>query len=135
MNYNDSGTLTVKTYIAGGARPVPESVVRISGVDAENNLVEYSVVTDRDGITPKVILPTPLKSTSLSPSPPQIPYAQYNIEVTAEGYYPKRIENVALFSGIDSYQSVNMIPLAVYEKGVDFPKNTLNTTVEENPYL
>lgn len=135
MNYTDSGTLTVKTYTAGGALPVAESVVRVIGVDTANEFIEFSVITDRDGITPKLVLSAPSKSESLSPAPSQIPYAQYNIEITADGFYPKRIENVALFSGVDTYQSVNMIPLAVYEKGVEFPRDTLTTTVEENPYL
>ena len=135
MNYTDLGTLTVKTYTAGGALPVAQSIVRVIGVDTENKFIEFSVITDRDGITPKLVLAAPGKSASLSPSPTQAPYAQYNIEITADGFYPKRIENVALFSGIDTYQSVNMVPLAVYEKGVEFPRDTLTATVEENPYL
>ena len=85
MNYTDSATLIVKTYTAGGALPVPKSVVRVSGVDDENQFVEFSVTTDKDGITPKIVLSAPKKSASLAPSPTQIPYAQYNIEITADG--------------------------------------------------
>ena len=135
MSYSNTGTLIVKAYTAGGALPVPKTVVRISGGDEENRFVEFSLLTDIDGLTPRISLPSPLKSASLSPNPQEAPYAQYNIEVSADGYYPKRITNVALFSGTDTFQSVNMIPIAVYENGVDFPKDTLNTTVEENPFL
>ncbi len=135
MPYTDSGTMIVKAYTAGGALPVPSTVVRITGGDEENRFVEFSLLTDDDGITPRIPLPSPKKSYSLAPNPSESPYALYNIEVSADGYYPKKIANVALFSGTDSFQSVNMIPIAVYENGVDFPKDTLNTTVEENPYL
>lgn len=135
MQYTDTGTLIVRTYTAGGALPVPNSIVRIFGADEENRLIEYSLVTDRDGLTEKIILPTPPKNASLSPEEKEIPYAQYTIEVSAEGYYPKIINNLAIFSGTQTFQPVNMIPIAVYERGVEFPKDTLSTTVEENPFL
>ena len=135
MQYTDSGTIVVKTYTAGGALPVPDTVVRITGGEEENRFVQYSLLTDEDGITSRITLPSPRKSYSLSPNPSESPYALYNIEVSANGYYPKKVSNVALFSGVDSFQPINMIPLAVYESGVDFPKDTLNTTIEENPYL
>lgn len=135
MPYNDTGTITVKAYTAGGALPVAKTVVRISGADDENKFVEYSLLTDADGITPKITLPAPNKSESLSPGAKEFPYALYDIQVTADGYYQKRINNVALFSGIDTFQPVNMIPISVYESGVDFPQDTLNSTVYENPYL
>ena len=135
MSYSDTGTLIVKTYTAGGALPVSDSVVRISGADEENRFVEFSLLTDNDGLTPRITLPSPKKSTSLSPSPSEFPYAKYNVEVSADGYYPKKINDVVLFSGTDTFQPVNMVPLAIYQNGVDFPKNTLDITVEENPFL
>ena len=135
MAYNDTGTIIVKAYTAGGALPVAKTIVKISGADEENRFIEYSVLTDVDGISPKITLPTPKKSDSLSPGATDFPYALYDIEVTADGYYPKRINNVALFSGIDTFQPINMIPISVYENGVDFPEDTLNSTIYENPYL
>lgn len=135
MQYTDTGSLIVKTYTAGGALPVTNSVIRIFGADEENRLIEYSLITDRDGLTERIELPTPPKSTSLTPNQTEFPYAQYTLEISAEGFYPKIINNLVLFSGIQTFQPVNMIPVAVYERGVDFPKNTLSTTVEENPFL
>ena len=135
MSYNDSGTFIVKAYTAGGALPVPNSVVRVSGADEENAFIEFSLITDVDGMTPRITLPAPAKSDSLTPSPKEIPYSKYNVEITAQGYYPKKINNVALFSGTDTFLPINMVPLAIYEKGVDFPADTLNTTVNENPFL
>ena len=135
MKYTDTGTLIVRTYTAGGALPVTNSIIRITGVDEENRLTEYSLTTDKDGLTEKINLPAPPKSASLSPNETEFPYAQYTIEISADGYYPKLINNLAIFSGTQTFQPVNMIPLAIYERGVDFPKDTLTTTVEENPFL
>ena len=101
MQYTDTGTMIVKAYTAGGALPVPSTVVRISGVDEENRFVEFSLLTDEDGITPRITLPSPKKSNSLAPSPSEAAYALYNVEVSRDGYYPKKITNVALFSGTD----------------------------------
>ena len=135
MSYNDSGTLIVRTYTAGGALPVAKTVVRISGSDEENRFVEFTLLTDVDGLSPRITLPSPSKSSSLSPGASEQPYAQYNIEISKEGYYPKSINNVALFSGTDTFQPVNMVPISIYQNGVEYPKDTLNTTVTENPYL
>ena len=79
MPYTDSGTMIIKTYTAGGALPVPKTVVRITGVDEDNKFVEYTLLTDVDGITPRIPLPSPSKSYSLAPSPSEIPYSLYNI--------------------------------------------------------
>ena len=135
MSYTDSGTMIVKTYTAGGALPVAKSVVRIRGGEEENRFVEFTLMTDVDGLTPKINLPAPQKNSSLSPNPKEAPYAQYDIEISADGYYPKTITGVALFSDTDTFLPVNMFPVAIYKNGVDFPEGSLNTTVNENPYL
>ncbi len=135
MAYNDYGRIIIRTYTAGGALPVKNSSVKITGGDEENRFLEYTVLTDLDGITTQISLPAPSINYSLSPNPSQTPYALYNVEVSADGYYTKRINNIALFSDTDTFQSVNMIPISIYESGVDFPKDTLNSTVKENPFL
>jgi hypothetical protein len=58
MQYTDIGTLVVKTYTAGEAMPVANSVIRILGTDAENRFAEYSYLTNRDGVTEKIFRPT-----------------------------------------------------------------------------
>ena len=135
MQYTDTGTLIVKTYTAGEALPVANSVVRIMGIDEENRSTEFSFITDRNGLTQKIYLPAPPKSSSLAPEQTELPYAQYTLEISADGYYPKIINNLVIFSETQTFQPVNMIPLAIYERGVDFPKSTLSTTIEENPFL
>lgn len=108
--YDSSGKLTVRAYTAGGALPVEGAVVRIMGATEENRLVAYSLITDRDGVTEVTLLPAPSISYSLSPDPAEMPYALYDIEITAPGYYSERLNGVSVFSGISSVQPINMIP-------------------------
>ena len=135
MPFNNVGTLVVNAFTAGGALPVPGTVVRITGVNEENRTVEYSVITDIDGITEKISLPTPSRQLSLSPGSTEQSYAQYNIEISAPGYYTKRLFNVAVFEGTETLQQVNMIPLPENERGVTYPRDNLNTVVRENEKL
>ena len=135
MQYDEYGTLTVRTYTAGGALPVAKSVIRITGVDEENRFVEYSVLTDVDGITESIALPSPGVRFSLSPGSAETPYAMYNLEISADGYYPKKISDVAIFSGIDSQQPIAMIPLPIRDNGTTYPRGNLNATVIENENL
>ena len=135
MPFDSSGRLKIRTYIAGNALPLENSVVRIRGVSEENSDIVYSLITDRDGLTKMLILPAPSAELSQSPGAALTPYALYDIEITAPGYYTKRIFNTAVFSGIESIQNVNMIPLPTRESDSLYPQGNLNTTVQENENL
>ena len=135
MKYTENGTLTVRTYTASGALPVKNSLVRITGVDENNRFVDLTLLTDEDGITRLISLPTPDRGFSTEPGASQIPYAIYNIEASANGYYTKRINNVAIFPGINSSQAINMIPISVGAHKEEYPRGNLDATVYENEYL
>lgn len=104
------GTLSVRAYSAGGALPVSDAVVRIFGAEEDNRLVSYSLLTDSDGVTPPVQLPTRSRALSLTPEPSEIPYSVYDIEISADGYIEKRISGIPIFPGVYSLQPINMIP-------------------------
>ncbi len=107
--YNDYGWLTVRTETAG-AYPVVRALVRIRGAEEENKEVVYSLFTDRDGLTERIRLPAPALALSMSPGQNEIPYATYDLEITADGYYPKRIYGINVFPKTDAIQVVSMIP-------------------------
>ena len=111
MVYSGNGSLTVKAIIAEGALPVENVLINIRGADEENRFVEYSFLTDKDGLTESVVLPTPAVQYSLSPSPTEIPYASYDITAIADGYYPISIVGAAVFANTHSLQVINMIPI------------------------
>ena len=122
------GTLSVRAYTAGGALPVPDALVRILGAEEENRFVSNTVFTDIDGKTPTVSLPAPPASYSLSPSPPMSPYAIYDVEISADGYYSKRVLGVPIYPGIYSVLPVNMIPQGEYIIE-DYPRGNVNAQI------
>lgn len=130
---DSEGTLRVRAYTAGGALPIAGAVVRIMGAEEANRLVSYSLVTDRNGITEAVSLPAPSISYSLSPSPAEAPFAVYDVEISADGYYSKRINGVSVFSGVNSVQLANMIPSS--SGAEDYPRGNVNTQIPENDSL
>lgn len=135
MKYTENGTLTVRTYTASGALPVKNALIRITGADEHNRFVDFTLLTDEDGVTDVISLPTPDRSLSMGSGAPEVPYAVYDVEASADGYYTKRIRNVALFTGVNASQAINMIPISVSSHADEYPRGNLDATVYENAYL
>ena len=129
-----SGTLRVRAYTASGALPVEGATVRISGALESNRLVAYSSITDRNGQSDLFVLPAPSVDYSLSPHPAELPYSVYDLEITAPGYYSKRINGLTVFSGINSVQLINMIP-GSGKLITDYPRGNINYIIPENKDL
>ena len=119
------GSLAVQTLI-GNALPVEGAVIRITGADDSNKDTVYSVRTDKDGKTPSVILSAPKKSLTVIPQTEDVPYSVYDLEITADGFYTQKFYGVPVFTGVESVQTVNMIP---YSGLSDAPKDTINTVI------
>ena len=135
MPYSKSGTLIINATSAGGALPNSGTVVRILGGQEENRDVQYSLITDVDGISERIILPAPPRELSQSPGAAFPSYALYNIELSAPGFYTKRIFNVAVFDGEETVQPVNMIPIALHNNNQTAPRGNLDAYVFENELL
>ena len=135
MVFNEEGRLYARAFTAGGALPVEGVLVRIRSADEENRGFERSFLTDRSGLTPSVSLPTPPKSLSAQEGATENPYALYDVEVLAEGFYKKEFYNVAVFSGVESVLPVQMIPLGDYVSGGVIPEGNLDVLIYENEYL
>ena len=123
------GYLVIKVSTARGAIPLKDASVSIRGAGQSNSGVIYSLTTDRDGVTPKVELPTPELYYSESPDNP-IPYALYNIDVFKDGYTPMYFNNVPVFPSVISVQPAVMIPLS--EGGEPTTVNEINVNEESN---
>ena len=127
----DFGKLTVRAYTAGGGLPVSGARVLIVGGEELNKDIKYELLTDRDGVTDTLSLPTPKKGLSLSPDPSETPYALYDIEITKEGYFTRSIRGVSVFSGVNSLQLINMIPYS--GEGLnEYPRGNINTVIPKN---
>lgn len=135
MEFTGSGTLYIRAFTAGGALPVEGVLVRIKGANEENRLVEYSLLTDRNGLTDRISLPAPAKGYSLTSGSAEAPYAIYDVEIFGGGFYRKRFFNVTVFADTDSFQPVAMIPLSSAREENVYPEGSLNVVIEENKYL
>lgn len=127
---NSEGTLRIRTYTAGGALPVNNALVKIQGAEEGNRLISYTLITDRDGLTPLVTLPAPNVEFSLSPGPGEKPYSVYDVEISAPGFYTKRISGLTVFPGVNSIQLVNMIPSSG-NSAEEYPRGNINTVIPE----
>ncbi len=135
MEFSGKGTLYIRAFTGGDALPVEGVLVKITGANEENRLVEYSRITDKNGLIEKITLPAPDKSYSLSPGALELPYADYNVEIFGGEFYNKQFFNVAVFADTESYQPVTMIPLSKYVENGVYPEGNLDVLIEENEFL
>lgn len=130
-----SGYLIVRASTASGAIPVEGVTVIVQGRDEENSNVFLSLITDRDGLTQKITLPTVSRDESLTPSANIKPYSLYNIEVYKDGYYPQHYSGVAIFEGITAVQNARIIPLSEFEPSSPHGRGEQVFDSYENPNL
>lgn len=126
VNHVDQGTMKVEVTSTIGMIPVENAKITISYTgDPQNTLEQLN--TNAEGQTETVELAAPPLEYSMEPEQPSQPYAEYTVEVEAEGYRPVNIEGVDVFSGELSLQNVRMEPLEVSEelKNIVIPANTL----------
>ena len=109
ISENSVGYLTVMVTTARGAIPLEGATVNIRNDDPDSSEMIYSLLSDRDGKTPKVSLPTPPMSNSTSPNNSPA-FATYNIDVFKNGYTPLYFHNVPIFPSVISVQPAVMVP-------------------------
>ena len=128
-DYTDSGNLQIRVSTENQAVPIEGAVVIISHTDQQGRFVDRTLLSDQSGLTPIVTLPTKNRLLSLAPGNPD-PFASYTVDVTAQGYFPKRFVDLPIYGGVTAIQSVSMIPLP--EAGAD---DTVLTYLEGGPSL
>ncbi len=129
-----TGYLLVRTSTAMGAIPVEGATVTVrehlpNGISADRGSVIRVLVTDRDGRTERIALPAPPRSNSISPGD-KIPFATYNIDVEAIGYYRLFFSNVPVYDTITSIQPALLIPIA--QNGNQDGVSDEETYIEQN---
>lgn len=110
--FSGQGQLIIRISEGRGAFPVSDAIVSVYDRNTDNERGEllYSLRSDISGLTPKIFLPAPEKSGSLSPGGIQ-PYSLYDIKVTKNGYRNAEASGVQIFDGITALQIFEMIPL------------------------
>ena len=126
---SEIGRLLVSVTSSVGYIPIKNATVKIYAErqkDGERLLLQ-DLTTDESGQTERVILPAPPKSLSQEP-PETRPYAQYDVEVSAEGYEPVSINGSEVMADELSVQNVEMNPLEepdLVENDIVIPDHTL----------
>lgn len=105
---NTSGQLQVRLVIEGTLKPVANAIVQISYEgDPTSEMRQFT--TDESGMTELITLPAPNLEYSLQYSEEQ-PYAEYTIQVQAEGYEDVEVAGTEVLPGVIAIQEIEMRP-------------------------
>ena len=132
---NSNGYLIVKVSTASGAIPIEKASVIIQGKDENNQNILFSLLTDRDGLTPKITLPAPSNELSQTPSPSSKPYTVYNIDVFKQGYYPQHYNGVPIFPNVTAVQNAHIIPISEFDAQNPYTNDGEIFDEYENPFI
>ena len=111
----EEGILFVRVSTAGVALPVSGADIRILGAEEGNRSIALLLTTDRSGLGERVSVPAPPAAISQRPGNVK-GFADYDIEVFKNGFYPVILRRVPVFAGITSVQAVELIPWPSYQK-------------------
>lgn len=109
----NNGTLIVKTYVSNAYVPLEDVIVYITYPD-ETRI--GSALTNKNGETTVFVIPTPNEATTEDPNAEVEPFTKIDVYAYKEGYYLMKIENVQIFDGIESIESIQMVPLQLNEE-------------------
>ena len=122
----DEGSLLVNVETPSGRLPIEDARVSVSYTGEPDNQIEQ-IMTNSSGQTEQIELRTPPLEYSMEPSEQQ-PYAEYTIQVTAEGYIPVNVSGIQVLPGETAVQRVRLVPRESDINPVDnivIPANTL----------
>lgn len=103
-----TGFLQIRATTGRGTLPIVGARVVISRPEEYRNPYRLVMITDEDGMTPFVSLPTVDKSLSQQPSVTR-PFSAYDIRTEAPNQLTVVNLHVPIFDGISSIQRVDMV--------------------------
>ena len=112
----DRGGLKVTVMTADGTRPVENARVKISYTGESGQTIE-EVRTDSSGQTPVLAVKTPPLEYSMKPSEQQ-PYAEYTVQVEAEGFENSEIAGIQVLPSVRAEQPVSI----AFQAGAEFER-------------
>lgn len=105
----DTGYIQVHAYASNAQIPLQNVSVTVSSPDAT---VIALRLTDRSGRIEPIPIPVPERSESLSPDPPEIPFATVNLTARLQDYEQIFIEKLQIFADVTTDQNLELIPLS-----------------------
>ena len=117
------GSLVIRVQTARGTFPVSEAAVIVRTKENGENVVVQNVFTNQSGETPEIRLPAPKKEDAQSPSS-DLPFTDYDVEVTTPLYYTAVIRDVQIFGDEQTILVVDLIPLPEIVNETDITRTT-----------
>lgn len=118
--HKESGLLRVETFASDRVFGIVSARVVVFLPLPSGNITVFDGLTNMNGETGSIRLPTPAKALSLTPNNNGIlPYSVYTIYVEHPGYTRSAFGNVPVFSETESIQPVQMLAAASDESGVN----------------
>ena len=116
QDHPEQGELKVSVFTADGTRPVENARVKISYTGESGQTIE-EVRTDSSGQTPVLAVKTPPLEYSMKPSEQQ-PYAEYTVQVEAEGFENSEIAGIQVLPSVRAEQTVSI----AFQAGAEFER-------------
>lgn len=103
------GGLVVTVRTAESALPVAGASVVVTDDRYGDQRLMAVLVTNQDGIAPRIALPAPLSESDAQ----NVAFAAYTVQVSADGYLPERIVDVAVLDGQNGTLPVSLKPAPI----------------------
>lgn len=104
-----TGYIQVNAYESYARLPLENVAVTVTASDGTAIAMR---LTDRNGQIAPIAIPVPDRSDSLTPDPPERPFAVVNLYARLRGYEQIEAENLQVFAGTTTDQDLVMIPLS-----------------------
>lgn len=104
-----TGYIQVRAYESYAQLPLQNVAITVTSTDGTAIAMR---ITDRNGRINPIEVPVPDRDESLSPDPPDRPFAVLNLYAHKRGYERVESENLQVFAGTTTLQNLEMIPLA-----------------------
>lgn len=104
-----TGYIQVRAYTSTAQFPLKNVAITVTSSDGTAIAMR---LTDRSGLISPIEIPVPDRSESLTPDPPERPFAIVNLYAHLQGYESIEAENLQVFADTTTLQNLEMIPLS-----------------------
>lgn len=104
-----TGYIQVRAYTSTAQFPLKNVAITVTSADGTAIAMR---LTDRSGLISPIEIPVPDRSESLTPDPPERPFAIVNLYAHLRGFESIEAENLQVFADTTTLQNLEMIPLA-----------------------
>lgn len=104
-----TGYIQVHAYASNAQIPLEDVTVRVSATDGTTIALR---LTDRSGLIDPIPIPVPDREESLTPNPPERPFATVNLTARLQDYEQIFVDNVQVFANVTTNQDLVLIPLS-----------------------